>query len=717
MSNFVLIDKSACTEHSLEQDFRQLGHHLEIVTTIDETLQNKIRDVAADFVLINVQSLVQNDWSVLFDLKKVNTELSLFAIREPDQALDDKSYTDKIDGCITTFYSNATSSLSNEIQLLIKLKDLKSQLNHLESYNSELLSSATDGMIVVDANGLIEYANEIVCADLGYEIDELISTPLHSHFKHKQALIEASANEIWRNSNIYLNGIQARNVHGEESVLIHKDGHGLNIEYACYAIFNQKKYQGSILRYQDITEGKRTEKKLVQLAKYDMLTGLANRYQFYEYFQGAIGRAHHNNRYVGLLFIDLDRFRQINDNWGHDAGDILLNEVGKRLKSVIRQGDLVARLGGDEFAVLLTDVDKAESLSRVASKILAIGREPYQIEEEELFATFSIGISVFPDGGDDPDTLEKAAGTAMCQVKAEGRNSFKYFEPEMQKRVEERNRVEAGLHHAIKNDEFCLFYQPQIDSSSGLIVGMEALLRWDHPQWKTVSPAVFIPVAEECGLIWQIGEWVLKEGCSQDVAWQQSIKSPLRPLRVAINVSPRQLLNPDFSTSLKRLLDSTGLNPDHLEIEMTESTIMDNPDQAIGMLKTIADLGVHIAIDDFGTGYSCLSYLKKLPLDTLKIDRSFILDINHDKKGESIIKTIITLAHNLNFTVIAEGVETPEHVDFLCNEGCDILQGFGLSRPLDKHNATQLLQRNANEMCFELMVQIASNQSKMNLQQ
>jgi diguanylate cyclase (GGDEF)-like protein/PAS domain S-box-containing protein len=435
-----------------------------------------------------------------------------------------------------------------------------------------------------------------------------------------------------------------------------------------------------IASFADLSEQKATEEKIRHVAHHDALTGLPNRLHLQISLEQAIAGAHREKAEVALMFIDLDRFKIINDTLGHNVGDGLLVEVARRLRESVRDSDLVARLGGDEFVVCLSGHDTANAAAHVAEKILAHLSQPYQIEGNPLHSTPSIGISLFPHDGADIDTLMKNADTAMYHAKSMGRNNFQFFSPEMNQSTNDRLLLENSLHQALERGEFEIFYQPQAGMQSGVLVGAEALIRWRHPERGMVPPLQFIPLAEENGMILSIGAWVLREVCRQIAAWKQA---GLPALRVAVNLSPRQFRQENLVGSILGALEEFDVPASALELEITESSVMDNPDAAVLQLRKLSENGLSIAIDDFGTGYSSLSYLKRFPVSKLKIDRSFVMDIPGDANDTAIAIAVIQLAKSLGLQTVAEGVETAGQREFLAAQGCDFLQGYWYGKPMD----------------------------------
>jgi diguanylate cyclase (GGDEF)-like protein/PAS domain S-box-containing protein len=438
----------------------------------------------------------------------------------------------------------------------------------------------------------------------------------------------------------------------------------------------------------DITERRQAEERMRHIAQHDALTGLPNRLALLMRLAQLLPDARRHQWNIGVMFIDLDRFKIINDTLGHQVGDELLREVACRLSSVVRETDYVARLGGDEFVIILPAITMPADAAIVANKIIATLSVAIQAEGHELHTSPSIGISIFPDDGPDGDTILKNADTAMYHAKAAGRNNFQFFAAEMNRVTSERLDIERKLRHAIARNELALCFQPQFSANGTQPTGVEALVRWLHPTDGAIPPDRFIPVAEETGIIVEIGEWVLLNACREMKRW---IDAGLAPLRVAVNVSARQLRRRDFCETVAGVLAESGLPPELLELEITESSVMENPQEAIVILESLGRMGVTLAIDDFGTGYSSLAYLKLFPIDHLKIDRSFVRDIEHDLNDRAIAFGTIALAHSLGLNVIAEGVETEDQLDLLRSNGCDEVQGYLFSKPLSSGAAFAFL--------------------------
>ena len=435
---------------------------------------------------------------------------------------------------------------------------------------------------------------------------------------------------------------------------------------------------------------RRNEERLQYIAHHDQVTGLPNRVLFHSHLRRAIAEAQRSGRMAAILFLDLDRFKTINDSLGHEIGDQVLREVSARLSACIRKSDLVARFGGDEFVILLEDLRELKDIAHIAEKILRSLPPPIAIPPHVLHVTTSIGIALVPADGEDVDGLMKAADVAMYRAKEQGRNNFQFYTPDMNFRAGELLMLETELRKAIDEDQLVLHYQPQVHMASGTLVGMEALVRWRHPEQGMVSPGDFIPLAEDSGLILPIGVWVLRTACAQNRAWQEM---GLPPIRVSVNISARQFRQIELVRTVERILAETGLDPAWLELEITESSIMYDIEAVIQILQELNAMGVRLAIDDFGTGYSSLSYLKRLPVSTLKIDQSFVRDITTDHNDAAIATSVIALARSMGLEVIAEGVEAPEQMAFLQQKGCYRGQGYYFSRPLAVEEFTAWYRR------------------------
>lgn len=483
-----------------------------------------------------------------------------------------------------------------------------------------------------------------------------------------------------------------------EHRIIHRDGDVRWLVTRAQTFFETNELSSKAIRIvgavSDITERKRSEEDIHFLANFDPLTRLPNRIQLNDHFRYAISVAKRNKGQLALMFLDLDHFKDINDSLGHSVGDTVLIELAKRLSLLLRAEDTVTRLGGDEFILLLPGVDQLGA-AQVAQKLLDTISTPYLIEHQNLTLTASIGIAVYPEDGMDLETLSKSADTAMYRAKQEGRQHYRFFTQEMQKQSERNLQLVNALRHALEYEQLYLHYQPQVAIQNNLIIGAEALLRWQHPTLGIVSPAEFIPVAEESRLILPIGEWVLRTAIRQAKVW---MNEGFSPMIMAVNLSAVQFRHPDLPELITRLLDEEGLPPEYLELELTEGVAMHNPEKVIAVMEKLHERGIRMSIDDFGTGYSSLSYLKKFKAYKLKIDQSFVRDISTDPDDKAIVSAIINLAKSLGLQTIAEGVETVEQLAFLHKQDCNEMQGYLFSKPLPVEQFSALLKKNLQSL-------------------
>lgn len=536
---------------------------------------------------------------------------------------------------------------------------------------ASVYTNTVEGIVVTDKDGIILSVNPAFTDITGYLPEEAIGrSPRILKSDHHDDAFYAGMWRALKENGIWQGELWNRRKNGEaflewQSITAIPDEQGKPMRYV--AIFN------------DVTELRQKDERIKHQAYHDALTGLPNRQLLQDRLDHAIDVAQRDRMRLALMFLDLDRFKTINDSLGHDVGDLLLQAVAERLKSCVRKSDTLARLGGDEFVLVLTDVAHTSEVAHVAEKIIGELVAPLTLSGHQVHVTTSVGIALFPDDGADATTLMKNADTAMYQAKSAGRNAFRFFDASMNSKAIERLDLEANLRRAIEKNEFELFFQPKIDLRSRETVGAEALIRWRHPERGLVPPADFIPLAEETGLIAPIGDWAIREACRLAAHW--TARGMLKG-RIAVNLSARQLQQLSLMDVIEKALRDTNADSRLIEVELTESTVMSNPGEAIATLSDLRDKGFSIAVDDFGTGYSSLSYLKRLPISCLKIDRSFVKDLPGDADDAAIALTIVDLAHSLGLETVAEGIETEEQADYLAHLGCEMAQGFFFAKPM-----------------------------------
>lgn len=546
---------------------------------------------------------------------------------------------------------------------------------------AEIFQHSGEAIMITDANNRILSINSAFTRQTGYSIEEILGknpgilasqhTPRETYQAMWQALQVSDhwQGELWdrsKDGNVHPKLVNISLIRNLAGVVTHH-----------------------VASFIDMSESKAAEAHISRLAHHDPLTGLLNRFSLQQRLEQTLLSAQRENRQVVIMFIDMDRFKSINDTLGHQAGDALLVEVARRLQDTVRESDIVARLGGDEFVVVLTGVESGMLAgASIAGKILDRLGQPYFYKDKQLHCTPSIGLSIFPSDGDDIESLMKHADIAMYAAKDLGKNTFQFFSPQMNERAVEQMLIEQKLHVALERNQFQLHYQPQICVGGHGVCGMEALIRWPHPEDGMIAPMKFIPVAEEIGMIEKLGAWVLNEACRQFAEWKAR---GLMAGRVAVNLSAHQLRSPELVELVRTTMQRYGIAAGELEFEVTESVAMDNPKRAIDQLTALRDMGVALSIDDFGTGYSSLAYLKLLPIQTLKLDRAFVKDIETDENDAAISVATIALAHSLGLKVVAEGVETQAQRDFLVLHDCDLLQGYLISKPLPADEAADFL--------------------------
>ena len=669
-------DNLASLEAILENGRRQLLK----ASSGEEALQILL-DQDVSLVLLDVQMPIMNGYEVARlirgNRRTRNIPIIFITAVARDEAAAIRGYQAGAIDYITKPVNAVV--LQTKVALYLELDLSKRQLQqtfirleHTKAYFESMLNAAGEGVIGVDAGGLVKFINPAALSLLGTNLAKMIdhefrTFPVNTEFDN-DALAGSLFLPTERNDGSSI----------EEALFQRSDGSRFLASYCCSPLAG--KIGGVVVVFQDITSRREMEEELRQQTVTDHLTGLTNRNGFKIALQAALERARRANDHVVLMFIDLDHFKRINDNLGHDVGDFLLRAVAIRLKEQIRSYDVVSRIGGDEFTVVLGGLEAAEDAAMVARKILHALRHPFSLKDEmRVIVSASIGIASYPDCGDDIDTLMRSADVAMYQAKRDGRNLYAFYIPEMNARDRSAMMLEQSLRLGVENEDFKLYYQPQIDLATGQLVGLEGLLRWQNGEQGNVEPSLFVPILEDTGLMVRVGQWVLSTGCKQRKEWCEALPENCT---LALNLSSRQFVDKNLVEVIRLVLEENNLPPWQLELELTESMLMADTNYTQSVLYRLKDMGIRLSIDDFGTGYSSLSYLKQFPLDSLKIDRQFIHNLTTSDKDAAITTSIIQLAHNLGLQVVAEGVEDVLQVAILKNLGCDIGQGYFFSRPI-----------------------------------
>ncbi|OFZ66701.1 MAG: hypothetical protein A2V79_05515 [Betaproteobacteria bacterium RBG_16_56_24] len=571
---------------------------------------------------------------------------------------------------------NITHFLSQQIDISAR-KQVEEQIRLFE----KVFANANEAILISDANNCIVATNPAFTEITGYTMEEVIGKTPHMFASGQMSA--GFYESMW-------SGIKATGKWQGEVIDRRKNGEIYAEWLSISALLDDS---GRLTHYvaliADISERKAAEERMTYLAQHDVLTGLPNRMLFHDRLQQAITYAERQRTSVALLFMDLDRFKDVNDTLGHHIGDLLLQEVTHRIRHCVRGSDTVSRQGGDEYVIMLPNLDDLGDIMQVVNKLIESIADPYELEGHTVHVTTSVGVSIYPQDGVNIETLIRNADTAMYQAKDAGRNGYRFFTQEMNNTIAKRVGLENKLRRALSRNELLLHYQPQVDLRNGQVVAAEALVRWQHPEDGLTSPAEFIRIAEESGMIVQLGEWVLNEACRQNQEWRAM---GLREITMSVNLSPLQFYDRSLMETISAALARSGMPANALELEITESAMMKNSEQAIAMLNNISGLGIRISIDDFGTGYSSLSHLKKFPVDMLKIDRSFVRDLSIDSDDAAIVSAVISMAKSLGLHVIAEGVETVEQLRFLEKLDCDLIQGFHFSKPLTADEFGKLLE-------------------------
>ena len=578
------------------------------------------------------------------------------------------------------FEAGATDFISKPVNFELLVHRVRYMLRASQNVNKlaesqtrlEMLKVAVDslpiGITFSDVNGIIVYLNPVEALMHGYEVDELVG---------KEARKFSTSN---RSRPVAAEQLKEFGVWHRESVNVRKNGEEFPAQLTSISVRDSEaRYLGIITTCEDISARKVAEEKIRQLAYYDTLTGLPNRELFLERLHQMLTLAQRDRDNVNLVFLDLDNFKDVNDTLGHDVGDKLLRSVADRLSACMRDSDVLARLGGDEFVVVCPSVTTQESVAAVVQRILAIFTDPFEIEGRQIYTSASIGIAVYPDDSQDASSLFRCADTAMYQAKKEGRAQFRFFSAELNQKIMQRVALENSLRKGLERQEFFLHYQPLWEVKTSEMVGVEVLLRWQSSDFGLMQPSTFISLLEDTGLINTIGEWVLRSACTQMREWTLTEN---RELKMAVNISGKQMKHPKFLEMLTTIIQETGVDPMNLELEFTESVIMENVENTIETFRKLKEMGIQLSIDDFGTGYSSLNYLKHFPVDRIKIDKTFIADVDSNDSDAAIIEAIVSMAQSLSLRVVAEGVENSDQLHSLTRLGCDEVQGFYLAMPM-----------------------------------
>jgi diguanylate cyclase (GGDEF)-like protein/PAS domain S-box-containing protein len=579
-----------------------------------------------------------------------------------------------------------TRGLLRALRYAVERKAMEEALFAEKERAEVTLNCIGDAVAYTDIAGKITFLNMVAEQMTGWLRQEAAGRPMGEVFR----ILDATTRKIIPNPMEMALGFDFALHLPSKCILIRRDQFEVPIEDSVAPIHDREgRATGAVIVFRDVSAAQAMARQMTHSAQHDFLTGLPNRMLLNDRVSHAITLAPRHEKKVAVLFLDLDGFKHINDSLGHPTGDKLLQSIAQRLVGCVRLSDTVSRQGGDEFVVLLSEIEQAEDAAVAARRMLDSVAEAHSIDQHDLHVTASIGVSVCPDDGLDAETLIKNADTAMYQAKENGRQSYQFFKPAMNVRAVERQSIEESLRRALERQEFTLHYQPKVNLSTGKITGAEALIRWTHPTRGPVSPGQFIPVAEDCGLILPIGNWVLREACLQAQAW---VDAGLPFLTMAVNISAIQFRDENFLEGISAVLKDSGLDPRSLELELTESVLMKHAESAESVLKTLRARGVQVAVDDFGTGYSSLSYLRKFPIDALKIDQSFVRQITTVPDETTIVTAVISMGRSLKLRVVAEGVETQEELSFLQAHHCDEAQGYYFSRPVLPQQFAKLLE-------------------------
>jgi diguanylate cyclase (GGDEF)-like protein/PAS domain S-box-containing protein len=689
----LLVEDNPADVRLLREMFHeQDSHHTELtqVETMGEA-ENHLAGGGVDIVLLDLGLADAQGMESIRRTRAVAPHVPLVVLT----ALDDESMAAQaLQAGVQDYLIKGqidARGLLRALRYAVERKSMQEELFEEKERAQVTLNSIGDAVICTDISGNITFLNPIAERMTGWSREEAAGRPVAEVFR----IVEATSRKTTPNV-MEMAITQNRIMHLlPNCILIQRDGFEIPIEDSAAPIHDREgKAIGVVIVFHDVGSARTMAMQMAHSANHDFLTGLPNRRLLNDRVNQAILSTARNMKKVAVLFLDLDGFKHTNDSLGHSIGDRVLQSFAKRLVDSVRASDTVSRQGGDEFVVLLTEVENSEGVAITARRLLQVGAEPHTIDQHDLYVTACIGVSIYPDDGLDAETLIKNADTAMYQAKETGRQSYQFFKPVMNVRAVERQSIEGSLRRALERQEFALHYQPKINLSTGEISGAEALIRWTHPTRGVVSPAQFIPVAEDCGLILPIGNWVLLEACKQARNW---LDSGLPLGTMAVNISAMEFRNENFLEGVFAILKDTGLDPASLELELTESVLMKRAEASASILQALRAKGVRVAVDDFGTGYSSLSYLQKFSIDALKIDQSFVRRITTAPDETTIVTAVISMARSLKLRVVAEGVETLNELKFLQAHQCDEAQGYYFSRPVAPEQFALLLANGISE--------------------
>jgi diguanylate cyclase (GGDEF)-like protein/PAS domain S-box-containing protein len=689
----LLVEDNPGDARLLREMFReQSSHHTELtqVGTMGDA-EKHLADAAVDIILLDLGLPDAQGLESIRRARAVAPHVPLVVMT----TLDDESMAAQaLQAGVQDYLIKGqidARGLLRALRHAVERKSMQEELFEEKERAQVTLNSIGDAVICTDISGTITFLNLVARRMTGWSQDEAAGRPMVEVFR----VLDATSRRTTPDPMEIAVG-QNRTIHlPSNCILIQRDGGEIPIEDSVAPIHDREgQSAGVVIVFRDVSSTKTMALQMAHSAHHDFLTGLPNRKLLNDRVNQAIALALRTSKKVAILFLDLDGFKHINDSLGHSIGDRLLQSIAKRLVGSVRGSDTVSRQGGDEFVVLLSEVEYPEGVAVTVRRLLQIGAGPHTIDHHDLHVTACIGVSIYPDDGLDAETLIKNADTAMYQAKDNGRQSYQFFKPAMNVRAVERQSIEGSLRRALERQEFALHYQPKIDLRTGEISGAEALIRWTHPTRGSVSPAQFIPVAEDCGLILPIGNWVLREACKRARTW---VEAGLPLGTIGVNISAIEFRNESFLAGVFSILKETGLDPRTLELELTESVLMKHPESTASVLQALRAKGVQVAVDDFGTGYSSLSYLQKFSIDALKIDQSFVRRITSAPDETTIVTAVISMARSLKLRVIAEGVETLKELEFLRAHQCDEAQGYYFSRPVPPEQFAKLLESGAPE--------------------